>query len=207
MHRSSLPLRPCPEASSSKLPEEFYRFTSLAFARIAFFNGFPNLLAQFRAVDKCLLRPAQQGAQRQINRKSGRHAPAESTKHQRPHESHDLLLRWIHAALRCALLLHEHGNDDNDRQHMQWVWHSKIVYPEPVRLSQLNGVVQHRVKGKQERHLQQQWETATHWIDAFFFIERLHFLLHVRAAWIGKAIAFVLLLNGFHLRLDSLHPQ
>ena len=79
--------------------------------------------------------------------------------------------------------------------------------PEPVCLPQFNGVIQHGVKGKQERHLQQQREATAHWVDAFFLVQRLHFLLHVRAARIGKAVTLVFFLDGLHLRLDSLHAQ
>src|SRR6476469_3278039 len=138
MHRSSLRLRPCPAAFVVQTPRGFYSFTALAFTRIPFFNGFFDLLAQLRAIDKCLLPPAQQSTERQINGKSGRHAPAKGSKHQWTHKGHDLLLCRVHATLRRALLLHEHGYNDDDGRNMQWVGHGEIVYPEPVRLSQLN---------------------------------------------------------------------
>src|SRR6185437_3690340 len=181
--------------------------SSLTLARISFFNSFFDLLAQLRAINKCLLSPAQQGAERQINRQTCGHCPTEGAKHERAHKSHDLLLRRIHAPLRRALLLYEHGHDDDDRQNVQRIRHGEIVYPEPICLPQLNSVVQHGVKGVQERHLQQERETAADWVDTFFLIERLHLLLHVRAARISKAVPLEFLLNRLHLRLDSLHLQ
>src|SRR5579864_561602 len=121
-------------------------FQRLAFAHCPLLHGLAYLLPEFRPVDYELLYPCQQVADRPVDSKSGRKPPTDQSQHERHHDLYHLLLRRLHSSGGHALLADVHRDHDSDGQDVQWIGAGKIMDPEPVRLSQVNGVSQHRIK-------------------------------------------------------------
>src|SRR5256885_12587769 len=68
-----------------------------------------HLLPEGSPVKDQLLQDSVKIARRPINSEPRRQIPGECSQHDRHHDHHHLLLRWIHAALRSDALHHEHG--------------------------------------------------------------------------------------------------
>src|SRR2546422_4437899 len=129
-----------------------------------------HLLSQRRAVHDGLLRNRNQIAQGVIQIQAGGKIKKYETHHKRHHHVHHLLLLRIHARLRRHSLRRDHANHQQNRQDKIRVARRKIVYPEPMRMPEFDGSLQHFVISKDERKLDHERQTAADGIHAFPFV-------------------------------------